>query len=123
MGEERINESILHEFVVVPKSEWLPWRNEVEELLHLVQDEVREYFTFCYTFVGSTKRYLITKDLKSNVGYDFDINIHVNDDDENYSAEEIKRILRLAFDKHNRKCLCESNTFLTIIIHGSSITS
>ena len=41
---------------------------------------------------------MITYDTKSNIGFDFDVNIHVNYDQEDYSPEEIKRIIRLAFD-------------------------
>lgn len=42
---------------------------------------------------------MITYDLKSNVGFDFDFNIEVNDDDNNYPPKEIKNILRVAFNK------------------------
>ncbi len=74
---------------------------DLKNLIHKVQDEVRDKFTFRYDFVGSVARNMITMDYSSNVGYDFDVNIQVNDDDENYSANEIKRILKNAFDKYN----------------------
>ena len=75
---------MLHDFRFVPRSEYLPVRMELEELIHLVQDEVREFFTFSFTYVGSASGKLITRDLKSNVGYDFVVNFHVNDDEEEY---------------------------------------
>ena len=68
-------------------------------LIHEVQDLVRKKFTFQYTIVGSYKRNMITYDAKSNVGYDFDFNIEVNDDDQKYTAKEIKNILQGAFNK------------------------
>lgn len=46
---------------------------------------------------------MITRDKKSNIGYDFDVNIRVNDDDNEYSAKEIRRILKDGFDKHSKK--------------------
>ena len=63
------------------------------ELIHKVQDEVRDNFTFQYEFVGSVKRNMVTWDVKSNVGFDFDVNIRVNDDDEEFKAKTLKRYL------------------------------
>ena len=37
---------------------------------------------------------MITRDMKSPIGFDFDVNIEVNDDDEDYSATDIRNILR-----------------------------
>ena len=76
-------------------------KKDLESLIHVVQDEVRDKFTFRYDFIGSVSRNMVTMDYSSNVGYDFDINLHVNDDEENYSAEEMRRILKNAFDKFN----------------------
>lgn len=42
---------------------------------------------------------MITRDRKSNKGFDFDVNIEVNDPDEDYSAEEIRKILHKGLDK------------------------
>ena len=66
------------------------------ELIHKVQDEVRDSFTFQYKFVGSVQRNMVTCDVKSNAGFDFDVNIMVNDDDKDFEAEEIKNILMLS---------------------------
>ena len=92
----------MSDFRYVSKSEYAQAQYEVLDLLHLVQDEVRDKFTFRYEFVGSVKRNMVTMDYSSNIGYDFDVNIYVNDDDENYSAQEICDILRNGFDKFNR---------------------
>lgn len=87
----------------VTKNETKDLAKDLRELINLVQDEVREHFTFSYEFIGSASRNMITCDYTNNVGFDFDVNIRVNDDEEEYSAEEIKRILRLGFDKHSRR--------------------
>ena len=56
---------------------------------------------------------MVTCDVKSNIGFDFDVNIMVNDDDEEYSAKEIKQILMKAFNKYEYKYsydFCEDST-------------
>ncbi|MCI8335560.1 MAG: hypothetical protein HFI72_00125 [Peptococcaceae bacterium] len=103
----------MYHFKYVVKNEINPIRKELDELIHQVRNEVRNHFTFQYEFVGSVKRNMVTYDIKSNVGFDFDVNIMVNDDDENYSAKEIKHILMQAFNKLAYKyhyAPCENNT-------------
>ena len=56
---------------------------------------------------------MVTCDVKSNAGFDFDVNIMVNDDDKDFEAEEIKNILMCAFNKYARKYgydSCEDST-------------
>ena len=89
----------MHDFEYVPNQEWEPIRDELFEIIHRLQDEVRDEFTFQYHFVGSSKRKMITRDRNSNTGFDFDVNIEVNDPDENYSAEEIRNILHKGLDR------------------------
>lgn len=89
----------MHDFEYVPNEEWEPVRDELFEIIHRLQDEVRNEFTFQYHFVGSSKRKMITRDRISNTGFDFDVNIEVNDPDENYSAEEIRNILHKGLDR------------------------
>ena len=93
----------MHDFEYVPNEEWEPVRDKLFDIIHNLQDEVRDEFTFKYHFVGSSKRKMITRDQNSNTGYDFDVNIKVNDDENNYSAKEIKQIIRAGFDKHSWK--------------------
>lgn len=90
-------------FVYVTRKEYSPIREELIELINMVQDEVRDVFTFSFKIIGSAARNMITCDFSSNVGFDFDVNIYVNDDEENYSASEIIQILKRGFDKHSRK--------------------
>jgi len=91
----------MSDFKYVTKKEYQPVKNELIELINLVQDEVREYFTFRYDFIGSASRNMITRDEDSNVGYDFDVNIRVNDEEEDYTAKEIKQILMNGFNRYN----------------------
>lgn len=86
-------------FEYVPKSEWQPVKDNIIHLIHLVQDEVRQHFTFTYEFIGSSSRKMITREVGGNVGFDFDINIRVNDEENEYSPKKIRNILRTAFDK------------------------
>ena len=92
---------IMHNFKYVPKEEWKPIRDELLEIIHRLQNKVRDNFTFQYLFVGSSRRNMITRDWNSNIGFDFDVNIEVNDPDEDYSAEEIRNILHKGLDKVN----------------------
>ena len=69
------------------------------EILYQMQNLVREKFTFQFTPVGSYPRNMITFDAKSKVGFDLDFNIEVNDDEENYTARQIKDILRNALNR------------------------
>lgn len=78
-------------------------RKEIETILREVQNEVRNKFTFQYRFVGSYYRDMITYDPKSNIGFDLDVNIMPNYDDENFNAKEIKRILIKAINKFANK--------------------
>lgn len=89
----------MHDFVYVPNDEWEPLRDKLFEIIHSLQDEVRNKFTFKYRFIGSSQRKMITRDRNSNIGFDFDVNIEVNDYNENYSAEEIRNILRNGLNK------------------------
>ena len=87
----------MYHFEYVSKKEAAPYKAELIEILHQVQDYVD--FTFQFTFIGSSSRNMITYDPTTNIGFDFDVNITVNDDDEDYSPEEIRTILHNAFSR------------------------
>lgn len=91
----------MHDFEYVPKVEWEPVKQELLTIIHKLQDEIRSQFTFQYRFVGSSERNMITRDRNSNIGFDFDVNLEVNDPKENYSATEIRTILRHGLNKVN----------------------
>lgn len=116
----------MHDFKYVTKNEAKPIKEELYQILHEVQDLVRDNFTFNFYPVGSCKRNMITYDAKSNIGFDFDINIEVNDEDENYSAKEIRDILRNAINrvawKYGYKN-CEDSTRVLTIKKVNTFTS
>ena len=89
----------MHDFKYVTKNEAKPIKDELYQLLYEVQDLVRDYFTFKFTPIGSSSRNMITYDAKSNTGYDFDINIEVNDDDQNFGPDEIRTKIRNAINR------------------------
>ena len=89
----------MNHFEYVSKSKYMPVKKELIKIINQVQDELREQFTFDYKFIGSSSRNMITYDPKTNKGYDFDINIEVNDYDAYYSAKELKEILINTFNQ------------------------
>lgn len=106
----------MYNYEYVAKSEWLPVRNRLEELIHEVQERMKKdgYFTFSYRFIGSSSRNMITCDYSQNKGFDFDVDLAPNDDDENYSPEQIKRIFMHYFNKvasrYRYNSYCEDST-------------
>lgn len=72
--------------------------NDILNILKEAQDLVRKKFTFRFDVVGSYKRNMITYDAKSNVGYDFDFNIEVNDGNGRYKPKQLKNMLQNAID-------------------------
>ena len=89
----------MYNFEYVDKSTWAPVKENIESILREVQNLVRHKFTFSYTFIGSASRNMVTCDFSLNVGFDFDINVCINDDDEQYSAKEQKHILMNALNR------------------------
>lgn len=89
----------MHDFRYVTKKEAQPIKDELYQILYEVQDLVRDNFTFSFTPIGSSSHNMITYDAKSNIGFDFDINIEVNDDNEDFEPKEIRTIIRTAIDR------------------------
>ena len=89
----------MHDFRFVTKKQAQPIKDELYQILYMVQDLVRDNFTFSFTPIGSSSRNMITCDAKSNIGFDFDINIEVNDDNEDFEPKEIRTIIRTAIDR------------------------
>ena len=73
------------------------------DLIREVQDAVRDRFTFQYRVVGSYPRNMVTYDIKSNTGYDLDFDLIINDEDERYTAKEIKKALQKAMNQIAKK--------------------
>ena len=91
----------MHDFQYVTKAEAKPVRDELITIIHEVQNLVGDYFTFQFRPVGSSSPNInmITRDLKSNIGFDFDYNLEINDDDEDYTPAEIRHIMKNAIDQ------------------------
>lgn len=113
LGIINLEANCMHDFCYVSKKEASPVKATLLDIIHEVQDIVRDDFTFQFTFIGSSSRNMITYDRKSNIGFDFDVNIEVNDDDENYEPKEIRTIIRKALDRVARQYgydYCEEST-------------
>lgn len=78
-------------------------RDNLIDIIRDIQNEVRDKFTFQFEIVGSYSRNMITYDPKSNIGFDLDVNIYPNDDNNEYTAKEIKQLLIKAFNKNIKK--------------------
>lgn len=89
----------MHDFKYVTRNEAKPIKEELYQILYEVQDLVRYKFTFKFMPIGSSSRNMITYDAKSNIGFDFDINIEVNDDDQNFGPDEIRKTIRDAINR------------------------
>lgn len=89
----------MYNFQYVNQKQLSSAKKELIQIIHSVQDDVRQYFTFQFYFVGSVKRNMVTYDPKTNIGFDFDVNIQVNDDERRFSAKEIRTKIRLALNK------------------------
>lgn len=90
-------------FQYVSANQLSPVKQDLIQIIHSVQNEVRQDFTFEFYFVGSVERNMVTYDVKSNIGFDFDVDIYVNDDESEFSAKEIKTKIMLAFNKVARR--------------------
>lgn len=80
-----------------------PIRDKIVELLKLVQKDLKKKFTFQFKFEGSAPLNLVTYDSTTNTGFDFDINVYPNDDEQKYSAKELKTIFINSLNKFGKK--------------------
>lgn len=116
----------MHDFVYVTRKSAKPVRDELIKIIHEVQDLVEDYFTFQFRPVGSSSMNMITYDRKSNIGFDFDFDLAINDDDEVYTPEQIRNIMRNAIDQvapiYGYK-YCEDSTRVLTIKKVNTFTS
>ncbi|MEY8524720.1 hypothetical protein D7X98_15450 [bacterium 1XD8-76] len=84
----------MYNFQYVTRKQLSPVKQDLIQVINAVQRQIRKDFTFRYYFVGSAKRNMVTYNLRSNIGYDFDVNIQVNDDECRFSAKEIRTKIR-----------------------------
>ena len=74
----------------------------IQKIVNQVHRDLSKHYTFQAKVVGSYSRNMITKDLKGNTGFDFDFNIYPNDDENSFSAKEIKLLFKRSLDKFAR---------------------
>ena len=123
----------MHDFEYVSREEIKPVRDELYEIIREVHKIVKPYFTFQHKPVGSSDPNInmITRDKKSNIGFDFDFNFEIIDEEENYKPEQIRHIMKSAIDQVSPRYgykHCEDstrvltikkvNTFTCKIIHS-----
>lgn len=89
----------MNNFQYVTRKQLSPVKKELIQIINSVQNEVRNEFTFQYTFVGSTKYNMVTYNMGTNIGLDFDVNIQVNEKKDKFSEKKIKTIIRKALDR------------------------
>ncbi len=90
----------MYHYVYVSRNKAKPFRDQLVELIHDVQNDIRDKFTFQFRFVGSSSRNMITFDPTTNKGFDFDVNLEINDYEENYSPMKINDILFHSISKN-----------------------
>ena len=100
MGRERIH-NMKHDFKFISKHspQVKSAYSDLMEILSLVHDDLRKQYTFQHKPVGSYSRNMITYDAKSNIGFDFDINIYPNDEENRFTAKQIKLLFKKSLDK------------------------
>ena len=76
--------------------------NDLMALLKEVRKELKKDYTFQHKIVGSYARNMITYDAKGNTGYDFDVNIYPNDDDNTIKPKDMKLKLKAALNKYGK---------------------
>ena len=103
LGKRSVEDQYTNGFKYVTKKERAPAKHDLIDLIKETQDLLRNDFTFRFDFVGSDNRNMVTCNPKSNIGFDFDVNLEVNDDGEEYSAEEIKSKIIWALNRVARK--------------------
>ena len=96
------------EYEYVSKKEVYLVRDEIETIIHKVQDYLRKegILTFQYYLVGSAsnKRHLVTRLKNGNKGFDLDYNLIIQKIANEYNKEEkIKKILIETFNKFKIK--------------------
>ena len=89
----------MHRFEYVTKGQAAPVKKDLIAILNAVQDILRNDFTFRYDFIGSSSRNMITREVNGNIGFDFDINVEINDSEPEHTPKQIREMLKRAFDR------------------------
>ncbi|MCI8364196.1 MAG: hypothetical protein HFG34_04515 [Eubacterium sp.] len=74
-------------------------KQKVIKLIQMLKNELRGTLKFNFYFVGSASRNMVTRDYNSNKGYDFDINIEIDETCWDMPPKKVKEIFRRGLDK------------------------
>ncbi len=102
----------------VPRSEYTPVREKLEEIILEIQEKMRPEYTFQFVLIGSGSKKLITREKKSNTGFDFDYNfvlkkINPNFDGAQTIREKFFEVIKDIASNHGYKSE-DSKTAITI---------
>lgn len=93
----------MYNFEYVTQKELQPVKRELIELIEQAKEKLRDEVAFNYSFVGSSARNMVTQDIKSNCGFDFDVNLKVKDGDPKYIRNRIMRAFDEVINEINNK--------------------
>ncbi|MDE6429213.1 MAG: hypothetical protein K2K18_01735, partial [Malacoplasma sp.] len=86
-------------FEYVTRKDYSNLKISLIELIKLVQNELRKFFTFRFDFIGSAKYNMITVG-NPNKGFDFDVNFEIQKIKKEYLTEkEIRSLIIKSFNK------------------------
>ena len=104
-------------FEFVSKSELSPVKVQVEEIIKMLQDSMREFgVTFTFKLVGSGGKHLVTRVVDGNSGFDFDYNLGIQK-----NGEISNRDLRLKV-KNELEKLLQGTGYSTVSSGKQSMT-
>lgn len=90
LGNQNAEVQEMYHFEFVSKKDLAPVKKDLISIIREVQASLRTDFTFRFAFVGSSGRNMVTCDPKSNIGYDFDVNLKIDIHDCKYTPKAIK---------------------------------
>lgn len=102
-----------HSYIYVLEKDYLPVKEQLVKLIKTVQQSVQGQVKFTYKFIGSSSRDMITMDQKSNVGYDFDLDLIIDANSPNYDPKKLKDFFITQFNNYVNKFgydFCEDST-------------
>lgn len=109
---------VVGEYEYVPKKEYQPVREDVEDIIRTVQSILRSKgITFRYELIGSGNRRMVTRIVNGNKGFDFDYNLVVSSMPEitaKQMKDEFTNAFRIALRKTGYEDPEDSTSVLTV---------